>query len=239
MNKTVKNILRNKKFTTPLYLILSLAILVPIIVIFSTSKLLKPKNDGEYDSSKKIAIFHGKELRVPGEITGPYLSYNDNLINIEDPATSGVLGSKSNKDKRIEIDLSAQKLYAFEGDKKKMSFDVSTGKWGLTPTGEFRIWTKLKYTLMAGGSKDNGTYYYLPNVPFTMYFYKGYGIHGTYWHDNFGHPMSHGCVNMRTPDAEKLFYWANPVLPTDTNSVTSTEDNPGTKVIVYGTTPNE
>ena len=92
---------------------------------------------------------------------------------------------------------------------------------------------------MTGGSKDLGTYYYLPNVPYTMFFYKDYGIHGAYWHDNFGHPMSHGCVNMRIDDAEKLFYWANPILPQNINSITATEENPGTKVIIYGTTPRE
>ena len=62
---------------------------------------------------------------------------------------------------------------------------------------------------MAGGSKALGTYYYLPNVPCTMYFYKGYGLHGTYWHNNFGHPMSHGCVNMKTEEACTLFDWAS------------------------------
>jgi len=51
--------------------------------------------------------------------------------------------------------------------------------------------------------------YYLPDVPYTMYFYDGYGIHGTYWHDNFGTPMSHGCVNMRTSEAAWLFDFAD------------------------------
>lgn len=54
-----------------------------------------------------------------------------------------------------------------------------------------------------------GPDYYLPDVPYTMYFYKGYGIHGTYWHDNFGTPMSHGCVNMRTSEAAWLFDFAS------------------------------
>lgn len=148
-----------------------------------------------------------------------------------------VLSSKQkNKDKRIEIDLSEQRLRAYEGDKKIYSFLVSTGKWGRTPTGEFKIWVKYEYTLMAGGSKALNTYYYLPNVPYTMYFYnsevpksRGYGIHGTYWHDNFGHPMSHGCVNMKTEEAKELFYWAS----------AETADNSGTKIIIYGTAPNE
>ena len=54
-----------------------------------------------------------------------------------------------------------------------------------------------------------GPGYYLPNVPYTMYFYQGYGLHGTYWHHNFGTPMSHGCVNLATPDAEWLYNWAS------------------------------
>jgi lipoprotein-anchoring transpeptidase ErfK/SrfK len=54
-----------------------------------------------------------------------------------------------------------------------------------------------------------GPGYYLPNVPYTMYFYGGYGLHGTYWHNNFGTPMSHGCVNLSTADSGWLFDWAS------------------------------
>ena len=229
----------SKKNTIPLYLVSATIILISFIVLLYFDNFIKPKGDGTYDNSKKTAIFHGKKYQVPDEITKHTLNYAGIVFDLEDSTFSNILGSESKKEKRIEIDLSSQKLYAYEGDKKKMSFDVSTGKWGLTPTGEFQIWTKLRYTLMTGGSKLYGTYYYLPNVPFTMYFYRGYGIHGAYWHDNFGHPMSHGCINMRIPDAEKLFYWANPPLPSNVNSINSTKDNPGTKVIVYGTTPRE
>jgi lipoprotein-anchoring transpeptidase ErfK/SrfK len=95
-------------------------------------------------------------------------------------------------------------LYAYEGNTIVAGFLVSTGVPQFpTVTGQYHIYIKLLYTLMAGDG------YYLPNVPYTMYFYKGYGIHGTYWHNNFGHPMSHGCVNMYTPDAEWMFYWAS------------------------------
>jgi lipoprotein-anchoring transpeptidase ErfK/SrfK len=81
---------------------------------------------------------------------------------------------------------------------------VSTGLPG-TPTvvGQFRIYVKYESTLMTGDD------YYLPNVPYTMYFYKGYGLHGTYWHNNFGRPMSHGCVNLPTPEAEWLYGFAS------------------------------
>lgn len=228
-----------RKKIISLCIVLSSVILISVFIIFSLNKFLKQKNAGSYDNSKKTAIFHGQKYQVPAEITKFSLSYEDIVFDTEEYINSDVLGSKSKKDKRIEVDLNAQKLYAYEGDKKKMSFSVSTGKWGLTPTGEFRIWSKLKYTLMTGGSKIYGTYYYLPNVPYTMYFYQGYGIHGTYWHDNFGHPMSHGCVNMKIEDAGKLFNWAKPTVPSNRNSINSTTDNPGTKVVIYGTTPRE
>lgn len=110
----------------------------------------------------------------------------------------------SSGERWIDVDLSQQMLYAYEGDTIVASFLVSTGVPAFpTVTGQYHIYIKLVSTLMAGDG------YYLPNVPYTMYFYKGYGLHGTYWHNNFGHPMSHGCVNMYTPDAEWLFYWAS------------------------------
>jgi lipoprotein-anchoring transpeptidase ErfK/SrfK len=104
----------------------------------------------------------------------------------------------------IDVNLSTQSLYAYEGDTLVNSFVVSTGTW-LTPTvvGKYKIWIKFASTSMSGPG------YYLPDVPYVMYFYKGYGIHGTYWHNNFGTPMSHGCVNMRTSDAQWLFNWAS------------------------------
>jgi lipoprotein-anchoring transpeptidase ErfK/SrfK len=104
----------------------------------------------------------------------------------------------------IDVSLSKQRLYAYEGNTIVRSFLVSTGVAEFpTVTGKFHIYIKYLYTDMHGAD------YFLPNVPYTMYFYKSYGIHGTYWHHNFGHPMSHGCVNMYTPDAEWLYYWAS------------------------------
>ncbi|MBL7161210.1 MAG: L,D-transpeptidase [Anaerolineales bacterium] len=104
----------------------------------------------------------------------------------------------------IDIDLSEQRLYAYKGNNAVSSFVISTGTWQYpTVTGQYRIYAKYRYSDMAGPG------YYLPDVPYTMYFYKGYGIHGTYWHNNFGTPMSHGCVNMRTDDADWVFNWAS------------------------------
>ena len=120
-----------------------------------------------------------------------------------------ILGQNTASDNKwIEIDLSEQRLYMKEKDRTVGSFLVSTGKWAPTPTGQGRIWTKLRYARMTGGSKALGTFYDLPNVPYTMYYDRGYGIHGAYWHNNFGQPMSHGCTNMRPEEAGIVYNWA-------------------------------
>jgi lipoprotein-anchoring transpeptidase ErfK/SrfK len=106
-------------------------------------------------------------------------------------------------EKWIDINLSEQRIYAYKGSNLIASFLVSTGTWlHPTPVGQYAVYIKLRYTDMSGPG------YYLPDVPYTMYFYSGYGIHGTYWHNNFGTPMSHGCVNMLTSEAEWLFNWS-------------------------------
>jgi lipoprotein-anchoring transpeptidase ErfK/SrfK len=103
----------------------------------------------------------------------------------------------------IDVDLTRQLVTAYEGATPVRTVTVSTGLPATpTPIGQFRIWIKLRYDDMEGPG------YYLRDVPYTMYFHRGYGLHGTYWHSNFGHPMSHGCVNLPTPEAEWLFHWA-------------------------------
>jgi lipoprotein-anchoring transpeptidase ErfK/SrfK len=104
----------------------------------------------------------------------------------------------------IDVDLTNQMVYAYAGDTLVNSFVVSTGTW-LTPTvtGQYKIYVKYRSAPMSGPG------YYLPDVPYIMYFYKGYGLHGTYWHNNFGTPMSHGCVNLRTDEAAWLYNFAS------------------------------
>ncbi len=125
-------------------------------------------------------------------------------------AAQNILGETEVDDNKwIEVDLSEQRLYMKEGGTTVGSFLVSTGKWSPTPAGEWRIWTKLRYTRMQGGSQALGTYYNLPNVPYVMYYDRGYGIHGAYWHNNFGTTMSHGCTNMKPEEAGIVFNWAS------------------------------
>jgi lipoprotein-anchoring transpeptidase ErfK/SrfK len=99
--------------------------------------------------------------------------------------------------------LHEQKVYAYENGQVVHSSLASTGTArSPTPVGRYHIYSKYISTLMRGPG------YYLPNVPYTMYYYGSYGLHGTYWHKNFGHPMSHGCVNLPTAEAKWFYEWA-------------------------------
>jgi lipoprotein-anchoring transpeptidase ErfK/SrfK len=135
-------------------------------------------------------IYVGQRLRIPEGGSSP------------SPSPPGVCRGGSGR--WIDVDLSAQRLTACSGSTPVRSTLVSTGLARTpTPTGSYRICVKYTSTSMSGPG------YYLPNVPYVMYFYRGYGLHGTYWHANFGRPMSHGCINLPTSEAQWLFYWAS------------------------------
>ncbi len=105
--------------------------------------------------------------------------------------------------KFIKVILHEQRVYAFENGTLVRNVLVSTGLPDTpTVTGDYKIYVKYTSQLMTGPG------YYLPGVPWVMYFYQGYSFHGTYWHHNWGHPMSHGCVNMPTDEALWLYQWA-------------------------------
>lgn len=126
-------------------------------------------------------------------------------IHANTPVASGfgVAGAPADGRRWIEVDLSDQTLTAWQGDVPVLHSVVSTGKWSTpTVTGQFQVGLKLDSQHMTGDDYD------LPGVPWVMYFYNDYAIHGAYWHANFGTPTSHGCINMRIEDAEKLYAWA-------------------------------
>jgi lipoprotein-anchoring transpeptidase ErfK/SrfK len=119
-------------------------------------------------------------------------------------ASSGAPSRASGGVHWVEVNLTQQMVYAYEGDTLVNSFVVSTGAAPrLTVTGSFHVYERhVKGNMWGPG-------YFLPDVPYIMYFHKGYALHGTYWHSNFGTPMSHGCVNLSIPDAEWLYYWSS------------------------------
>jgi len=199
--------------------------------IFKTNQSTRFQIQDNYEESATFAIFRNSQLPIPPKT--------------QTQKNSKILGS-SDASKKIYVDLTNQRLYAYEGDNLVYNFLVSTGKWGRTPTGVFTVWGKYRYIKMSGGSKLLHTYYYLPNVPYTMFFSnsqvapsKGFALHGTYWHDNFGHPMSHGCVNMKTEEAEIIYHWSGPVISEGKNSARASKTNPGIEIIIYGITPIE
>lgn len=181
---------------------------------------------GEYQAQETAGVYEGAQVVAP-------VQYAVKIPSIR------VLGDATASSKHIYIDLTTQTLMAFEGSTIVHSFPISSGKWGMTPTGDFKMWIKLRNTRMQGGDKAKGTYYNLPNVPYTIYFYnaaipktRGYGIHGAYWHNNFGRPMSHGCINLRPEDAGKLYYWADPSPVGNMTQITS--DMTSTPITIYG-----
>jgi lipoprotein-anchoring transpeptidase ErfK/SrfK len=120
-------------------------------------------------------------------------------------------GEISTTIKRIIVDVSEEKLYAYDGDKLFMEESISTGlEFTPTPHGTFTVFKMTPSRFMQGpipGVSDQ--VYDLPGVPWNLYFTSdGAVIHGAYWHDHFGKPWSHGCVNLSPQNAKKLYYWA-------------------------------
>lgn len=197
----------------------------------------------EVDNTQ-TATFLGQEISVPKiYLSNEDISVPNQVLGVESQANL----EKNDIQKHIYVDLKNQTLYAYEDNELYFQTLVSTGKWGRTPTGTFKIWIKIRAQKMSGGSGND--YYYLPNVPYIMFFYnsevskdRGFSLHGTYWHNNFGHAMSHGCVNLRTIDAKVLYDWTTPATTATTTRATS--ENPGTEIticdeleIIQGETP--
>ncbi len=169
----------------------------------------------------RIAAQYGiswQALAAFNNLSNPDLIYAGMVLRVPAPgspeaaAPSGAAASNpaapASAGKLILVVLREQRVYAYQDGKLLRSFVVSTGL-PRTPTvqGQFKIYVKYRSQTMSGPG------YYLPNVPYVMYFYQGYGLHGTYWHSNFGRPMSRGCVNMYTPDAQWLYNWAEVGTP--------------------------
>ena len=143
----------------------------------------------------------GAELLIPGATVLENADFSFATAPAAPAARLGV-------GKEIIIDLSDQRTYAYEDGKLVRNVLSSTGLPG-SPTvrGAYKVQRKYVAQTMTGPG------YYLPDVPYIMYFYAGYALHGTYWHNNFGQPMSHGCVNLPTPEAEWLYNWTEVGTP--------------------------
>ncbi|MCZ2122371.1 MAG: L,D-transpeptidase family protein [Anaerolineales bacterium] len=126
-----------------------------------------------------------------------------------------------NADKLIHVDLKAQLVTAFEGNQQVFISRCSSGDKGTrTPTGEFTTYHKGPSVHMTNQGDSVTNVYDLPGVPWCSFF-TGYGnaFHGTYWHNDYGRPRSHGCVNLPSEDAKWLYRWSLPNVPPATDYV--------------------
>ncbi|MBA3463276.1 MAG: L,D-transpeptidase [Deltaproteobacteria bacterium] len=139
-------------------------------------------------------------------------------------------GTTANE-KWFDVDLDQQTLVAYEGERPVYATLVSTGKYlHATPTSVARIASKHESAAMT--SDTEGSVYSVADVPWTMYYDGDFALHTSYWHDGFGGPRSHGCVNLAPRDARKLFQWSSPDVPPGWSTVYGDADNPGTLVRV-------
>jgi len=147
-------------------------------------------------------------------------------------------------DRWIDIDLAHQVLVAYDWKQPRYVTLVSTGRTRTpspeidyrTPPGLHRIRGKHLTSTM-DNDEPGAPPYSLEDVPYVMYFRGAYAFHSAFWHDRFGRPRSHGCINMAPADAKWLYNWAGPDLPDTWHGGSATEENPGTWVWVHGETP--
>lgn len=165
------------------------------------------------DSDGKVlkAITEGKDGRVLGDTSTTASDFAEKLGGGDSafalPVTSTPFES-TNLFRRVEVDLSEQRTYLYENEKLVKSWAISSGKAG-TPTdkGRFRVYAQLRSQNMGREDTTVKPFYYTPNVPYVTYYNGDEALHGTYWHSNFGTPMSHGCVNMPIDAAKFVWEW--------------------------------
>ena len=152
-------------------------------------------------------------IRYPERMSGDWYVAADYVHSFQDIGDLKTIdGINASSTKRIIIDRSENMLYAYEGDMLFMQQPISVGlEFTPTPRGTFWVYEKMPDSYMQGplpGISDQ--YYDLPGVPWDLYFtYQGGAIHGAYWHNNFGQPWSHGCVNLPPEQAKILYEWAD------------------------------
>ncbi len=160
---------------------------------------------------------------------------NVSRVDVDAPPAGIPAGAKW-----IEVDLFEQTIAAYEGTRMVYATLVSSGRQGTaTPPGLYRLWSKVREGKMSSPDVEDGSplYYYIEDVPWTMYFHGGYSIHAAFWHDAFGFQRSHGCVNLPPRDAEWFFNWADPPIPDGVKFLYIGSSTPNTWVWVHFTPP--
>lgn len=172
--------------------------------------------DGFY---RQQEAYHGFYLSTLNEVVlgdlGRQVLQTRNILSPSMPALANVPSWSSELwPRRIEVDLSRQWLFAYEGDLQVYNAPVATGRDGFnTPTGDYAVYDKLRMQTMVGSAGSET--WSVPDIPWIMYVVGGVAIHGTYWHNQFGSGfrLSHGCINVGMDDAQWLYQWASVGVP--------------------------
>jgi hypothetical protein len=160
---------------------------------------------------------------------------NVSRVDVDPPPQEVAPGGKW-----IEVDLFEQTVTAYEGERMVYATLISSGRsHTATPPGTYRLWAKMREGKMSNPDVEDGSpaWYYIEDVPWTMYFHEGYSLHAAFWHDAFGFTRSHGCVNLAPRDAEWFFSWADPFIPDDAKAVYIGDGTPNTWVWVHYSPP--
>lgn len=184
----------------------------PVVAKLRTGVVLKSAGSVERAGRTWYKIVFDEWLRYPERVEGDWYVAGDYVRAFQDGGTKNISTSTPKTTKRIIVDRSEQMLYAYDGDALFLKAPISTGlELTPTPRGTFSIFKKTPSRYMQGpipGVSDQE--YDLPGVPWNLYFTaEGAVIHGAYWHDHFGEPWSHGCVNLPPETAKELYYWAD------------------------------
>ncbi|MCE9644122.1 L,D-transpeptidase family protein [Candidatus Parcubacteria bacterium] len=186
----------------------------PVIGRLRTGVVLKVEDTTiQKDRAWYKIIFDG-EIRYPERVKGNwYVAVDPTSVQpLENVGDEDLTKETASTTKRIVVDMSEEKLYAYDGDVLFMEESISTGHDATpTPAGTFTVFRKTPSRYMQGPIPEvSDQYYDLPGVPWNLYFTAGGAvIHGAYWHDHFGEEWSHGCVNLPPAQAKKLYLWAD------------------------------
>lgn len=202
---------------------------------------------GGFDKKEKVLRLDAVQLtgrsrhlggsRLVESIDGGWLKESDVAIAAK---PSKLPAFAKGQKKWIDISIQSQTLVLYEGNRAVYATAVSTGRDGLgdpkktlsTPTGTFEIREKHVTATMDANEVDNK--FELRDVPWVQYFKGGYALHAAPWHEDYGRPRSHGCINLAPIDARRLFLFTTPTLPSDWHGVNvSKATDTGTTVYIH------
>jgi hypothetical protein len=205
----------------------------------SEGKTLKPAGDlGRF----AFVPLTGEERKVGGKtyaetLDGTWIRKDSLRITQPGPPPADL----APKERWVDINLTTQTLVVFEGTRPIYATLISSGKEHRekakdhrTPTGEWRIREKHVTATMDGdGTAAGDLPYSIEDVPYVMYFYRAYALHGAFWHQNYGSQMSHGCVNLAPLDAKWVFFHTDPPVPEGWHGAWSSDERPGSRIVVH------